>query len=95
MTAVTRRPGLLRNMIRSLHNVDSEAYVKNICVARDDIGSEFCLAVIVRSCRERRVCPSFCVCHRRTSPLCGLVGRDVCVPHFVSLTGVPALCAVL
>ena len=22
--------------------------------------------------------------------LCGLVGRDVCVPHFVSLTGVPA-----
>ena len=44
----------------------------------------------VRSCRERRVCPSFCVSHRRTSPLCGLVGRDVCVPHFVSLTGVPA-----
>ena len=52
-------------------------------------------AFIVRSCRERRVCPSFCVSHRRTSPLCGLVGRDVCVPHFVSLTGVPALCAVL
>ena len=22
--------------------------------------------------------------------LCSLVGRDVCVPHFVSLTGVPA-----
>ena len=44
----------------------------------------------VRSCRERRVCPSFCVSHRRTSPLCGLVGRDVCVCHFVSLTGVPA-----
>ena len=36
------------------------------------------------------MCPSFCVSHRRTSPLCGLVGRDVCVPHFVSLTGVPA-----
>ena len=52
-------------------------------------------AFIVRSCRERRVCPSFCVSHRHTSPLCGLVGRDVCVPHFVSLTGVPALCAVL
>ena len=71
-------------------------------------------AFIVRSCRERRVCPSFCVSHRRTSLyctvlwgetcvslilclspayqplLCGLVGRDVCVPHFVSLTGVPA-----
>ena len=44
----------------------------------------------VRSCRERRVCPSFCVSHRCTSPLCGLVGRDVCLPHFVSLTGVPA-----
>ena len=28
----------------------------------------------VRSCRERRVCPSFCVSHRRTSPLCSLVG---------------------
>ena len=39
-------------------------------------------AFIVRSCRERRVCPSFCVSHRRTSPLCGLVGRDVCVPFF-------------
>ena len=39
----------------------------------------------VRSCRERRVCPSFScfyVSHRRTSPLCGLVGRDVCVPFF-------------
>ena len=36
----------------------------------------------VRSCRERRVCPSFCVSHRRTSPLCGLVGRDMCVPHY-------------
>ena len=36
----------------------------------------------VRSCRERRVCPSFCVSRRRTSPLCGVVGRDVCVPFF-------------
>ena len=46
-------------------------------------------AYIVRSCRERRVCPSFCASHWRTSLLCGLVGRDVCVPHFhifVSLT---------
>ena len=42
------------------------------------------------------VCPLFLyVSHRRTSLLCGLVGRDVCLPHFVSLTGVPALCAVL
>ena len=44
------------------------------------------------------MCPSFCVSHRRTSLLCGLVGREVCVPHFhafVSPTGVPALCAVL
>ena len=28
--------------------------------------------------------------------LCGLVGRDMCVPHFVSLTDVPAfLCGLV
>ena len=30
-------------------------------------------AFIVRSCRERRVCPSFCVSHRRTSLYCAVL----------------------